>query len=228
MSSKEEILVLVGSPRAEKSTSKSLGVYLSKKIVASEDQIRFGYINRLLLRSERYEKLFSMINEASIIILTFPLYVDHLPSPVIKAFEIISEKKRDIMERKEKQFIAISNCGFPEGEQINIAIKICRIFAKEIGFEWMGGLKVGAGPFIHGNDIKNAGKRLEHIKKGLSFAAEKITKGEKIPKETNDILADIPISKEMYKRIGNFGWRIQALKFRNIFNLKRKPYSKEK
>lgn len=228
MSPQDNILVLVGSPKAEKSTSRALGVYLSKKITDSENQIKFGYIYRLVLRSERYGKLISMINEANVIILTFPLYVDHLPSPVIKSFEIISEYKENLREVNKKQFIAMSNSGFPGGDQINIAINICRIFANKIGFEWMGGLKVGGGPFVHGSDIENAGKRIDHIKKGLGLAAERITQGEKIPKEVNDILANIPVSKDMYKRMGNFGWRIQALKFRNIFNLKRKPYSKEK
>jgi len=227
MSEIKKALLLIGSPKGPKSTSNSLGSFLIEKLEERGINTKKAYIYRMLNREEKQKELFTLIKESDLIILSFPLYVDSLPSPVIKAMELISnnhsnEKNHDY---SEKSLVAISNSGFPESEQITIAMKICEQFSIEVGYRWLGGLKVGGGPFIHGKKLEERGKMVQHIIDGLIKASDDLIKGEKISDEVVDFLSKPFISKRIYKLMGNMGWYFQS--WTNWkFRLKKRPYKK--
>lgn len=225
MSTLENVLLLIGSPRGENSTSASLGNYLIEKLENLGMKSERGFIHRLVNRPEKVQELFLMVNKSDLIILAFPLYVDSLPAPVIKAMELIKNEKDRIKSSKSQTFVAISNCGFPESSQITIALEICQIFAKETGFMWKGGIALGGGEAVHGIPLNERGGMVRNVKKGLDLVSEALIDGKDIPQQAIDLISKKLIPISLYKTMGNIGWRIRAKKYGARKKLKDKPYA---
>jgi len=224
MSKDGNVILLVGSPRGKKSTSLSLGKYLCDKLEEAGLSIQYGFINRLMMRKEKQDEFIAMVNDAYLIILSFPLYVDCLPAPVIKAMELLYENKEKLVNYEEKKFLAICNCGFPEASQIDLALEICKNFSKTMNFQWRGGIKLGGGEAIHGRNIIKMGRMVRHQKQGLDLAADALLIDKPIPKEAIKLISKPIIPARMYITLGNLGWRMRAIKNWNFFNLKNQPY----
>jgi len=222
MTETKSTLLLVGSPRGETSTSASLGAYLLKLLEESGFDTAKGFIHRLVNRNEKIEELLSMVNNADLIILSFPLYVDSLPAPVIKAMELIRDNRNE-KQRQNQDFIAISNCGFPESSQIEVALEICKNFAEEVNFNWRGGLAIGGGGAVNGRPLEERGGMLRNVIKGLQITAEYLSKGEDIPNEAIELVSKGFIPSAMYKMMGNLGWRIQARRYGALKRMKDQP-----
>ncbi len=90
----EYVLLLVGSPKGSSSTSASLGNYLILKLEEFGLSAEKDYIYKLIRKEEGQKELLSKINNADLIILAFPLYVDCLPAGVIKALELIAKNRK--------------------------------------------------------------------------------------------------------------------------------------
>ncbi len=225
MNNNQKALLLVGSPKGEKSNSASLGNYLISKLEKSGMITETGFIYRMVNREEKIKELFQMINNADLIILSFPLYVDSLPAPVIKAMELIKEE-RDKLERKKSQnFIAICNNGFPEASQNLTALQICRLFSKDCGFVWKGGITIGGGAAINGVPLTERGSMVRHIINGLDIAAKALKDGKEIPQDALDLTSKEFIPPSLYRTIGNLGWKQQARKYGVRKKIKDKPYT---
>jgi len=225
MNNNNKALLLIGSPRGEKSTSASLGNYLTSKLEVFGMIIEKGFIHKLVNREETIQNLFEMIDRADLIIISFPLYVDCLPAPVIKAMELISEERKKLESKKSQNFIAISNNGFPEVSQNTTAIQICRIFSIDCGFIWKGGIAVGGGGAINGIPLDERGGMVRNVIKGLDIAAHALKDGKDIPQEAIDLLSKKFIPYNFYRAFGNLGWRLQARRNSVKKKLKDKPYS---
>ena len=222
MTETKSTLLLVGSPRGETSTSASLGTYLLKLLEESGFDTAKGFIHRLVNRNEKIEELLSLVNNADLIILSFPLYVDSLPAPVIKAMELIRDNRNE-KQKQNQDFIAISNCGFPESSQIEVALEICKNFAEEVNFNWRGGLALGGGGAVNGRSLEERGGMLRNVIKGLEITAEHLRKGEDVPNEAIALVSKSIIPSGMYKMMGNLGWRIQARRYGVLKRMKDKP-----
>jgi hypothetical protein len=150
---KKKVLLLVGSPKAERSSSFSIGKYLCEKIEGKNFQTDHAFVHRLIMRKEKQEDLIRMIKKTNLIILSFPLYIDHLPSPVIRMMELLTNNKEELKAPERKAFLSICNSGFPESFQIKLATQICQNFSNAMGFQWKGGIQKGGGGLIHGSDL---------------------------------------------------------------------------
>ncbi|MFX0048589.1 MAG: hypothetical protein ACFE8G_10535 [Candidatus Hermodarchaeota archaeon] len=225
MSTVKNALLLVGSPKGEDSTSASLGNYLISKLEEFGMKTEKGFIHRLVNREEKIQNLFEMIDRTDLIILTFPLYVDSLPAPVIKAMELVKEEIDRSGTKKSKDFIAISNNGFPEGFQNTTALHICKIFAEDCGFIWKGGLALGQGGSIGGIPLLERGGMVRNVVKGLNITAQAMVDGKEIPQEAIDLFSKKFIPNFLYNFVVNLGWRRQAGPYGNKKKLRAKPYS---
>lgn len=221
----KKALLLVGSPKEGFSTSDSLGNYLLSKLNEKGYTNEKAYIHRLIFREEKQEKLINNILNSDLIILAFPLYVDSLPAPLIKMMEFLSEKEVIINNERTIGFCAIVNSGFPEKIHNMTALKICEIFCKDMGFEWKGGLAIGGGAVIHGRPLEDCKGMVKNIISGLNIVAEYLANSKVIPQEAVDLIEKPMMPKGLYRRMGNLGWRIQAMKNGTNKKLKRKPYN---
>jgi hypothetical protein len=223
MNQNKKALLLIGSPKGENSTSASLGNYLISKLEEFGMTSETMFIHRAVNREESIKDLFQTIESSDLIILTFPLYVDSLPAPVIKAMELIKENRDTIKSKKSQSFIAIVNNGFPEASQNITALQICRIFSKECGFIWKGGLALGQGGAISGVPLLKRGGMLRNVVKGLDIVAQALNDDNEIPQEAINLFSKKFISIPFYKLFSNLGWRLQARRYGVNQKLKDKP-----
>jgi hypothetical protein len=108
------------------------------------------YICQCLSADKKKAALLRLVDESDLIIFAFPLYVDSLHSQVIGTLELIAKHVKGKHDLDEKRLVAISNSRFPESKQNITALAVCRLFAKQVGFNWAGGLAMGGGEMIAG------------------------------------------------------------------------------
>ena len=224
MNKNENVLLLVGSPKNSSSTSAALGDYLTLRLEELGLSIEKEYIYKLIRKEEGQKKILSIVDNTDLIILAFPLYVDCLPAGVIETLELIANHRKLMNNPKKIGFVVLINCGFPEAEQNNTAIAICKIFAREVGFEWKGALSLGMGPAIEGKPVEERGGMVRNLKKGYNLAAKALAEGKIIPEEAYELVMKRFIAKSLYTKIGNLGWKRQAKKFGVREIIEAKPY----
>ena len=224
MNKNDNALLLVGSPKGASSTSNSLGNYLISRLEQLGLTVGKEYIYKLVRKEDGQKKLLTKVEEASTIILAFPLYVDCLPAGVIKALEIIADHRKSKNIREKQRFAIIINCGFPETQHNNTAVAICKIFSREVGFEWKGALSLGMGGAIGGRSLEERGGMVRNVIKGLDLAAQALAKGEDIPNEAIELFEKKFIPITLYTKMGNLGWNQQAKKYGVRKKIKDQPY----
>lgn len=219
----ERAVLLVGSPRTKKSTSASLGGYLFEQLNARGIETQTIQIYTSINSQKRTDEMYAAIDDANLVVLAFPLYVDSLPAPVISALEKIAAHRQG--KNSPIRFAAIANCGFPEAEHTATALSTCEEFAHETGFSWMGSLALGGGEgLVHGVPLNEMDGRAIPLKKSLEQAAEALANGQVIPQATRDLLAKPIIPNWMYKLFGGFGWKQSAKRYGVEKKIRRKPY----
>lgn len=227
MIAKKRALLLVGSPKGPGSTSDSIGTYLVDRLrVGSFDTEKFR-IHPSIRSDKGRENLISAIDECDVLILAFPLYVDSLPSPVIRAMEFVARHRNSAKQFKRQGFLAISNSGFPEAHHNKTALAICRRFALESGFEWLGGLALGGGQAVDGRPLGKLGGMARNIRKSLDLTASALIEGRPIPEEAVSFMAKPITPVWMYTWFGELRWKRQARKHGVKNRLYDRPYQDE-
>jgi len=218
-------LLLVGSPRTRKSTSNSLGGYLFYQLGKQNIQTETIYIHTTMYSAERTKAMLAAIDAADLVLLAFPLYVDSLPAPVMKALERIAAQRASQNKPRQQLFAAIANCGFPEPNQNETALAICANFARLTNFGWAGSLALGAGEgMVHGMPLNESDGRVTLLKKALDLAVESLAQGAAIPQEAQALIAKPFIPGWLYRLAGVYGWGQQAKQYSANKLLKRQPY----
>lgn len=224
MTTQRRALLLVGSPRGPKSTSESLGTYLLQRLQEQGMETETVRIYPALKSEDRLGGMFDALDRADLVILAFPLYVDSLPAAMTRVLELVAGRPRAARAIGKQQLVAIVNNGFPEVSQNDTALTICRLFAREAGFEWAGGLALSAGPAIDGKPLAEAGGMVRNVTQALDLAASALAEGQAIPQEATDLMARSIMPPWMYVMTGNLGWRIQAREHKAWSKLRARPY----
>ena len=217
-------LLLVGSPKTRKSTSNSLGGYLMDQLGERSIQTETVYLHPALRSPEKTQDLLDAVEAADLVALSFPLYVDSLPAPVIEALERIAARRRGGDQSRRQLFAAITNCGFPEANHCNTALAICEAFAREAGFRWAGGLAFGGGGMVNGQPLAETGGKTIVMRKSLELVAEELAQGQAIPKTVQGVLGKQVFPAWAYRLMGGVGWYFAARGYGAIRKLKSQPY----
>ncbi|MEI7933721.1 MAG: NAD(P)H-dependent oxidoreductase [Chlorobiaceae bacterium] len=218
-------LLLVGSPRMQKSTSSSLGSYLFEQLKMRGVETETIYLYQAINTAERMEALLQAIDSAELVVLAFPLYVDTLPMPVISVFQdVVMHCKGN---SKQTRFAAIVNCGFPEAHQNDNAIAVCAEFARSAGFEWIGGLSLGQGEgAVHAQPLIKLGRQGALIRQALEIAAGALAIGQSVPDNARALFAKPLMPVWMYTLGGTVSWNMKSRKYGTRKLLKARPYQK--
>ena len=220
MNSRQRALLLVGSPHGDKSTSESLGNYLLAQLEARKFATEKVYIHSSVNSEKGRAALLAATEAADLVILAFPLYIDSLPAPVTRALELIHDHRR---QSKATRFLAMTNCGFPEARQCQTALLICRVFARQCGFEWAGGLALGGGGAISGKPLAKAGGKTKGVRKALELAGAALAEGQPVPQAAVDLMAKPLMPTWLYLVAANLGWHLQARKNKVRKELRARP-----
>jgi len=210
MSQPRSVLLLIGSPRIERSNSYVIGKFLIDKLEEKGLVSEEAFATRSVKTHEGTERLLKSVDNADIIVLATPLYVDSFPSPTIRALELIHEHRKAVLPTKSQLFVTIINSGFPEKEQMDIAFKIIRNFVQASNFTWGGGIRVGWGMALNNEPLNEKKGMTRKLTRGLSLASINLSTGQPISEKAEELASTlfIPLfmAKTMTRLFGNRNW----------------------
>jgi multimeric flavodoxin WrbA len=136
------IVIINGS---QKSGESNTGIILNElNILIKKDHEIINYVlGTKKILPEIYEKIIS----SDAIVLAFPLYIDSIPSNVLKMLVELEEYSRKEDIKNIVMYIIINN-GFYEGKQTHIAFEIIQNWCKCTRVKFGGGIGQGAGEMI--------------------------------------------------------------------------------
>ena len=221
-------LLLVGSPKPGASSSGSLGAYLLEGLEKHGVKSQTLHVTKAVRSDEAVEELIAAVAAADLIVLSFPLYVDSLPGPAIRALELIAARRAaendPAVATAGPAFVAICQSGFPEADHSAVAIEICRNFASAAGLEWAGGLIMPEGGMLNGQPMSKMKGRMRSAAGALDLAAEALAAGLPVPDEAVAKMAKLAFPRVAYRFAANWGWRSQAKKEAGETPLDAQPY----
>ena len=195
-----KISIINGSPKAIKSNSEILGNYLSSLL--KENEIKKYYSISFRLNDENKNEIYN----SDVLIFLFPLYVDGIPSNLLK-LPVEFEKEKVI--KSGTKIYCIANNGFYEGKQNRLAILQMKNWCEKVKADWGQGIGAGAGellPYLKKSPLgqgplKNLGKVLDE------FSANIITL-----KSDEDIYINPNWLKSLYFFQGTISWILKGRK----------------
>ncbi len=221
----QKALLLIGSPRGEKSTSHSLGSYLLERLTENGvAQVETIHVYSALASPKKQTRMLDAIGAADLLIVASPLYVDGPPAAVTRVMELLCERRAE--EMSAQGLVAIFNCGFPEASQNDTALRIMEHFAEAVGYRWLGGLGLGSGEAIAGAELEQRGGMVRNVTAALEQAAEALARGDAIPEEAVEQMARPLVPKWMYKMMAEVMWILRARKYRAVRKLGARPYKR--
>lgn len=97
-------------------------------------------------RTRDYPQVIRSLAGADSLVLALPVYVDAVPSHVLSLLERLNDAYR--MNPAPLKVYAIVNCGFYEGNQCESTLEMLECWCRQSGFEWGGGIGIGAGEML--------------------------------------------------------------------------------
>lgn len=224
MKTQKHVLLLVGSAKGQRSTSNSLGAYLVEKLQGYGFEAKKIRTHKAIKTDRQRKKLIDAAQEADVIILSFPIYVDCLPYTVTRTLEILADHFNAQSNRREQRFLAIANCGYPESHHNQTAIDICRLFARQTRLAWAGGLAMGGGGVIAGRPLEKIRPVARHVIKSLDLTAEALSRDLPVPEKAVELMARQLIPSWLYRIISRFQFLTRARRYGTMKMLKRRPF----
>jgi hypothetical protein len=224
MNGAKQLLLLVGSAKQNRSTSEVLGRYVVDKLAESGFESETLFAHKILKSDEDKHKLLLSVSRADLVVLAFPLYVDCLPYPVINALELIAGNRQAGAGSKKQSLLCVVNCGFPEARQNDTAVAICRQFAREAGFEWLGGLALGAGEVINGRSLSEVKGQARNVIRSLDLAIDALADGKPVPERAVDLMARPLVPRWLYLLLGGSRWKRESKQHGVRERLSARPY----
>ena len=193
--SSDKIILLNASMRFKDGNSAKLALELQKLLKSENEIINLSqYLNN-------HEELIGILSDASRIVLCMPLYVDGLPSQMIRLMEEMERNYRG----SSKKIYVLSNMGLYESKQLVNLLSAVKKWCQIMEFEYGGALGVAAGELVGGFLEFSAIDRwpLRQIHKGLIKLAEAIDNDKSI----EDIYTGTnSFPRWLYIAIANSGW----------------------
>lgn len=202
-----QTLLLVGSPRGRHSTSYQLGTFLMNRLREAGQEGETVLIPELAASPEKTNRLLAALPEYSLIILAFPLYVDQLPAPVVRLLEQAAGAAAGRTGRPLPRLLAVVNCGFPESNHNQTALRIVQRFAEMTGFSWAGGLSIGGGGALDGQPLEQTGAMSRRLRRNLTRAAGELAGGGIVSVDTANRICQPLMPRWLYRFAAGLGFR---------------------
>ena len=134
-----KIIIINGSPKTLKSNSEILGNYLFPLL--KENNIKKYYSIYFQLNGKTKNEIYN----SDVLIFIFPLYVDGIPSNLLKL--LIKFEKENVIRPKTKIYCIVNN-GFYEGKQNFLALLHMKNWCKKVNAKWGQGIGIGSGELL--------------------------------------------------------------------------------
>jgi hypothetical protein len=219
-----KVLLLVGSPRGLASTSNSLGDHLLSLLEWHGMATKKLALYPALSDERKMAELLAAVEACSLLVLAFPLYVDHLPAPLIDLLRQVGERRQGRQGEARQALAAVVNCGFPETIHCRPAGEIVRVFASQAGFRFLGCLAFGMGGAIGNRPLAKAGGIVRHQVKALGEAATFLAEGKEIPAGVIARMGRPMMPRWFYNFVADWGWKRTAKKHGSSGKLRDRPF----
>ena len=224
MSEQRKNIVLVSaSPKADQDWAVSSFLAKRGEQLLKDDALNVETICvRSTLLHHKTEQAFEAFQRADAIVLIFPLYIFCMPAMLTRFLQDFVAQYPSAVQ--DAAVYAIINCGFPEPEINQEAMRVVERFSQQTGRVFFGGVMIGGGGMLLGAQgapfMRPVFERIDDL-----FARVKrhvLLKQH----EEKQIFAVAPrFPKKLYFVAGNFGWksmiRKNKLKAQDVY---RKPY----
>lgn len=183
MSNLNNVLILIGSPKAQNSASNNFASYVEDKFKMNGVDTSKMYIVRHQ-KPEKMEELVEKASQSELIVLINPLYIDSIPAITINFMEhfcLYHNSRKDSKNTKKQKLLAIFNSGFPEPHQNNVAVRMCENFAQQTNMGWIGGITIGMGAAFESRRVKDAGGMSRNLRKGMDLIVDSLSQNDDIP-----------------------------------------------
>ena len=134
-----KIIIINGSPKTVKSNSEILGNYLFPLL--KENNIKKYYSIYFQLNDKTKNEIYN----SDVLIFIFPLYVDGIPSNLLKL--LVKFEKENVVRPKTKIYCIVNN-GFYEGKQNFLALLHMKNWCKKVNAKWGQGIGIGSGELL--------------------------------------------------------------------------------
>lgn len=209
-----KITLVNASPKAGANNSG----YFAKELEGVLDgaQVHALRVNKPLVSGEEMEALLG----CDALVLCFPLYVDQLPSHLLRVLMKMEEQAKG--RGALPCVYAVANCGFHEGIQNELVMQVLENWCSRAGFSWKRGLGIGCGEMLGGLEGVPLGSG---PKKTLGIHLRELAADicAKRGGENRYISADFP--RWLYKVMANMSWGQMAkengLKKKDLFRIAR-------
>ena len=204
-----KIIIINGSPKTVKSNSEILGNYLFPLL--KENNIKKYYSIYFQLNDKTKNEIYN----SNVLIFIFPLYVDGIPSNLLKL--LVKFEKENVI-RPETKIYCIVNNGFYEGKQNFLALLHMKNWCKKVNAKWGQGIGIGSGELLpYLKKFKLGQGPLKNLEKILNrFSRNILTLN-----SDKNIYINPNWLKSLYFIQGSISWILKArknnLKIRELF-----------
>jgi hypothetical protein len=167
---------------------------------------------------------FLAISEAEAILIAFPLYFFCLPGMLMRfLMDYRDTWRKDGGTEKNQKIYAVVNCGFPEPEINEEAIRVVKSFSKEIGAQFRFGILIGGGGMLLGaKDAPFMKKSMNRLHEVWDEILEDVISGNS---PCQDVSIGIKIPRKLYLWMGAKGFAHSARKNGlSEEQIRRRPY----
>lgn len=196
------IAMINGSPKVNETSSSGELLRELKKCISGE----VAYSDYTLRKSVLAEHITKELDECSVLVFAFPLYVDGIPSQLLSCLvqlEQVGFANKDII------VYGIVNSGFYEGKQNAIALEILQNWCNKTGLKWGAGVGVGGGGGLAQMTSVPLGKGMKSsLGKAFNTLGESIMSMSTI----ENIYISIHLPRWFYKIMAEIGWKTQLKK----------------
>lgn len=197
----EKVALICASPKSKltESASSTLLTMLEAHL-PSQKVVRLNWSQNSIPEADLHQ-----IAECQVLVFSFPLYVDCLPSHVLRCLIQLGDF---LQKNKEIPYICgIVNNGFFDAKQNKPALAVIQNWSRRIGAHFVGGLAVGGGGMAVGVYQKSGPHGpLQIIDAHIQRLAEQIVNPSKEDGSIETVHPSIP--EFLYKLAAQTGWRI--------------------
>ena len=205
--SRKTFAALVGSPRPH-STSGYFAQYLVEGLAGRGWQATSLTVCAAIRQPSQWPALEAAFVEADAVAIVAPLYVDGVPAELTAALERLVKARSG----RPARLFAVVNCGFAEALQNDVALDIYRLFARDAGLHWAGGLAIGSGGMFEGKPLVEQGGRARRITTAFNQTIAAVDAGQDIPESATTGIRRQAIPTWAYFAMANLGMLINAAK----------------
>ena len=204
-----KIIIINGSPKTVKSNSEILGNYLFPLL--KENNIKKYYSIYFQLNDKTKNEIYN----SNVLIFIFPLYVDGIPSNLLKL--LVKFEKENVIRPKTKIYCIVNN-GFYEGKQNFLALLHMKNWCKKVNAKWGQGIGIGSGELLpYLKKFKLGQGPLKNLEKILNRLSRNIL----TLNSDKNIYINPNWPKSLYFIQGSFSWILKArknnLKIRELY-----------